>query len=419
MATTPPVVSAPEHFVAAGVDKCPTCEQSISHEKYQEIHGRIAAQQREEALRAERRLNERLSVQRAELQSQARDEAKRARAAADAAVAAAGKLSAEREAKARAEAEAAVAAATRASAEREAKARAEAKQAAEAAAAKTIAEAQQARELARRQLNEATSSQAQTLQKQREALEAATVEAVNAEKAKAFNERQKFEGKLETLQRQLQQKSAEELGEGAEVNLFEALKMEFPEDRVRRVTRGTAGADIVHEIVVRGRVCGQIVYDSKNRAAWRNDYVTKLRKDQLSAKADHAILCTLAFPTGAHQIYAQDGVIVVNPARAIVLAQILRKQILQTDSLRLSNEERSTKTSQMYEYINSDGFGQLWSEIDVKTDELLELDVKEQKAHAATWSKRGSLLKTVQKAHGTLTAEIEHIIGADKMPEPS
>ena len=125
------------------------------------------------------------------------------------------------------------------------------------------------------------------------------------------------------------------------------------------------------------------------------------------------MLCTLAFPAGAHQVYVQDGVIVVNPARAIVLAQILRKQVLQSDTLRLSNEQRSEKTSRLYDYINSDQFGQLWTEVDAKTDELLELEVKEQKAHAAIWSKRGSLLKTVQKAHGTMTAEIEHIIGAE------
>src|SRR5437899_3341789 len=82
----------------------------------------------------------------------------------------------------------------------------------------------------------------------------------------------------------------------AEVDLFEAIKGEFPNDEVTRVNKGAAGADIIHNVVHNGKVCGCIIYDSKNRNAWRNEYVAKLRQDQLSAKADHAILSTMVFP---------------------------------------------------------------------------------------------------------------------------
>jgi hypothetical protein len=37
--------------------------------------------------------------------------------------------------------------------------------------------------------------------------------------------------------RALENKTAEELGEGAEVDLFESLKSEFPEDNIRRVPK--------------------------------------------------------------------------------------------------------------------------------------------------------------------------------------
>jgi len=85
---------------------------------------------------------------------------------------------------------------------------------------------------------------AERLRGQRETLEAAKLEAVNGEKAKTFAERQKLEEKLAGLQRQLQAKTAGELGEGAELDLFETLRAEFPHDRFSRLKKGTAGADI-------------------------------------------------------------------------------------------------------------------------------------------------------------------------------
>ena len=169
-------------------------------------------------------------------------------------------------------------------------------------------------------------------------LEEAKDKAVNEANAEAFKERQKIEEKVSALKRQLEAKSADELGEGAEIDLFEALKEEFPEDHISRVKKGEPGADIIHEIVESGDTCGCIIYDSKNRKAWANKYVEKLRTDQIAEKADHAILTTHKFPAGAKQVHVQDGVIVVNPARAVAIASLLRKHIVQLHSLRLSND---------------------------------------------------------------------------------
>ena len=84
-----------------------------------------------------------------------------------------------------------------------------------------------------------TSAMETSLKTQREILERAKEDAVNAEKARAFEENQRLSNKVTEMQRALENKTAEELGEGAEVNLFEALKKEFPEDDIRRVPKGT------------------------------------------------------------------------------------------------------------------------------------------------------------------------------------
>lgn len=138
----------------------------------------------------------------------------------------------------------------------------------------------------------------QNLTSQREVLEKAKDDAINAEKAKAFEETQKLATKVNELQRALEKKTNEELGEGAEIDLFEALKQDFPDDNITRIAKGAPGADIHHIVMLRGKECGTIIYDSKNHKGFRWEHVTKLKADQLAAKAEHAILSTHKFPEG-------------------------------------------------------------------------------------------------------------------------
>lgn len=174
--------------------------------------------------------------------------------------------------------------------------------------------------------------------------------------------------------------------------------------------RGQPGADILHEVRNNGQVCGLIVYDSKNHAGWRESFVSKLKTDQIAANADHAVLTTSAFPAGASQIHVKDDVILLNPARAVEVVRIIREHIIQTHRLRLSGKEKSRKTEALYRFINSDRCHQLLGRYEKISDELLEIDVKEVKAHNLVWKKRGQLLREAQKLHSDYRAEIDRII---------
>src|SRR5262249_2915682 len=81
------------------------------------------------------------------------------------------------------------------------------------------------------------------LREERVVWEKAIDDAKNAEKALAFEERLKIQTKFEELKRAYEQKTAEELGEGAEIDLYEALKGEFEGDRIERINKGQPGAD--------------------------------------------------------------------------------------------------------------------------------------------------------------------------------
>lgn len=306
--------------------------------------------------------------------------------------------------------------------EREKTIRAEAKGQAEAEIKNQLKAAQAATTKAEQQLNQVRTQQDErvkvetdkALRKQREVLDKDKTTALQQAEAQGFRKYQKLQRQLEAAKRELEKKSAAELGEGAEIELYETLRGNFSGDRIKRVKRGEPGADIRHEVIHRGEVCGSILYDSKNHKAWRSDFVEKLKNDQLADKADHAILTTSAFPAGRHQLCVQNDVIVLNPARVVELVGILRTQILQAHRLRLGAEERVRKTEKLYEFINSDRCRQLLERHDTLTGSLLDLEKEETETHRRTWQTRGKLIRDVQKAHGDFRAEVDRIIeGAD------
>jgi hypothetical protein len=246
----------------------------------------------------------------------------------------------------------------------------------------------------------------------RKALEKAHAQALDLEREKNAAEMLKLERRLERLQAQVKGRAADDTGEGASIDLLEELKQEFPGDEIRRVRSAKEGADILQRVVEDGEECGRIVYSTKKRRAWRNEYLANLRADQLAARAEHAILATQVLPAGARQLHLQDGVIALNPARAVLVASVLRKHVVQLHGMRLSGVARADKAGKVYSFITSDRFKQILSQIEVDTKHLLDLDVKEKSIHDATWERRGRLIRSVERVRGELRAEVDRLIGS-------
>ena len=458
-------------------DTCPWCEQEIPPEKLEEISGKIALREREQSLAITAGLEQKFEAERIEAeatakanlelersQSVAREAAAREEARKTAEAAAAEKIAAaeairqqsEEALQARVEQERmAREAAEQASAARQAqleterqenaaalalakddaaaealRIRQEATAAAEAAMQATMTanvealaeantKAQAAEEKLAVTIEQHNAAMAARLAEQREALEKAKVEAVNAEKSKFFEENIKLTNKVEELKRALEKKSNEELGEGAEINLFEALKAEFPDDNIKRIPKGAAGADIRHIVMMNGKECGTILYNSKNHNQFRTDHVTKLKADQIADKADHAILSTYKFPQGTRHVHVQDGVVLASPARVVAIVTIIRRHMTQLHTLRVGRVERESKMAALFDFIVSEHCTQLLSRIEEQAEDLLELQAKEVKWHKNNWEKQGEAYKSIQKAKGVLETDIGRIIGTAADPEPA
>lgn len=125
----------------------------------------------------------------------------------------------------------------------------------------------------------------------------------------------------------------------------------------------------------------------------------------------------MKFPAECRQLEVREGVILANPARVLVLAEIFRDHVVRSYGLRLSNEEREKKTHELYEYITSERFHQHLDSIEKQTDKLLDIDVTEERAHRKVWETRGGVVKSLQKTHGNLRADVARIIGTSDLAE--
>jgi len=218
--------------------------------------------------------------------------------------------------------------------------------------------------------------------------------------------------KTKELERKLEAKTANSLGDGAEIDIYEDLKEAFEGkgDKIKRVLKGQSGPDIVHEVTSKGAPCGKIVLDSKNRQGWQNSYTSKLHDDMVEAKADYAILPSVVFPQGKRELWIQDGVIVVSPARVVELVRILRNALIRFHQITKSNEERSEKKSKLYDFINSEQFKQKFGDAGKLTDDLSEIDAKEHDAHTKVWEKRHEVVKKMKAVLGDIDDGISAIV---------
>lgn len=281
--------------------------------------------------------------------------------------------------------------------------------------AKTAAESKTAAaEEAARVLKETHESKTEArVSEVRLAMEADKLQAVNAANAARSEDNRKMSEQLADLQRKLDQKTAEQLGEGAEVDLYEGLKARFESegDKIERVGKGKPGADVIHTVKHNGMVCGKIIYDSKNHGQWRYDFAEKLAADKIAEKADHAILSTRKFPEGMKQLDVMDGVILANPARVVALVQVVRAHIVKSHALRMSNEEKALKSAELYAFITSTQYTDLLDRIDTQAQELLDMRVKEQKAHEKMWKDQDILYRSIQKTGAELSNRVDTILG--------
>lgn len=198
------------------------------------------------------------------------------------------------------------------------------------------------------------------------------------------------------LARKLEQGSQQTQGEVLELELEEILKAEFPQDEIMPVPKGVKGADVIHKIIDRsGRLCGQIIWESKKTKAWSEGWIQKLKDDQRAIKADLAVIVSIVLPTDVKGFSLRDGVFVCDVKLAINLASLLRYDLLKVSEANRALTGKDEKRDVVYAYVNSVDFKQRIQTIAEAFIEMKNDIDKEKRSYQAIWAKREKQVQRV------------------------
>jgi len=213
-------------------------------------------------------------------------------------------------------------------------------------------------------------------------------------------------------QRKAQQGSQQLQGEVQELALEDQLKQAFIYDEISEVPKGINGADVIQSVKTNfGILCGMIVWESKNTKAWSHQWVSKLKEDTRTLKADVSVLVTAVLPEGVNSFAQIDGIWVCDMNSAIPLAFALRERIIAVRNIQEANKGKATKAEVVYNYLISNEFKQrieVWIEYFKSRKEELEA---EKRYYTKKWEKEDkSIMKVVQNTAG-MYGDLQGLIG--------
>ncbi len=167
-----------------------------------------------------------------------------------------------------------------------------------------------------------------------------------------------------------------------------------------------------------GYHCGTIIWESKRTKSWSNDWCGKLKRDQISSKADISILVTKALPKSINNFGYVDEVWVTEQSYAHGLAIALRSGLLQMSLARRAAENKGEKVDNLYDYLASIEFQHRIAMV-VKSFQTMQKDlITEKNAITKQWKKREKQLEQVTESTLEIIGSLQSIMG-EKMPEIS
>jgi hypothetical protein len=221
-----------------------------------------------------------------------------------------------------------------------------------------------------------------------------------------------MQNKIEELKRRAEQGSQQLQGEVQEIELEALLSAQFSHDTIEPVPKGEHGGDILHRVLgPAGQMCGTIIWESKRTKNWSDGWLSKLRKDQQTAKAEIAIVISQALPKEVEGFDLIENVWVAHPRFTVPLATVLRQSLIELATARKATEGQHTKMGMVYHYLTGPRFRQRVQGI-VEAFSSMQDDLnKERRAIQKQWAKREEQLSRVMVATAGMYGDLHGIVG--------
>lgn len=217
---------------------------------------------------------------------------------------------------------------------------------------------------------------------------------------------------IEELKRKAEQGSQQLQGEVLELELEALLRTKFPTDSIEPVPKGEFGGDVLHRICgPLSQACGSILWESKRTKNWSDSWLTKLCHDQRAAKAELAIMVSVAPPQGLETFDYIEGVWVTSHRTAIPVAIALRQSLIEIPRARQSAEGQQTKMELVYQYLTGPRFCHRVRAIVEKFGDMQADLEKERKTMTKLWAKREEQIRCVIESTAGMYGDLQGIVG--------
>lgn len=237
-----------------------------------------------------------------------------------------------------------------------------------------------------------------------------------AAKEKTITDLQKA---LDDAQRKAAQGSQQLQGEILELDLEEALTQHFRDDDIIPVAKGVNGADINHTVRSQSGIdCGLIIWEIKRTKNWTDGWISKLKIDQRSSKAKMAVIISEVLPKQLESDMGFiDGIWVVKPKLAIILATLLRRNLLDVGRQKAVAVNQGDSAAALYSFVTSHEFSQQIESMVETYQEMTQQVNKERTAYERLWAQREKQAQKLLLSTANIVGSMQGHIGPASMPK--
>jgi len=230
---------------------------------------------------------------------------------------------------------------------------------------------------------------------------------------------EKADKKIKLLEEQIKKNQTPQvLGLLEEGVFLEKLEEMFPGDKFEHPGKG---GDIIHYVIDKEKEVGVIVYELKKVATFSKSHIIQTFEAKQKRNADYGILVTNAKRSKDDFGFSvSKNVIIIHPAGALVLVNIIRDHIVRISKLKLSVEKRKQTIQAVLEYIQGPSFRNGIETIIEDTKELYLSLTKEVKDHLKTWELRFNKYRNIHSGAYSIETKVVNLLanegGKKKLP---
>lgn len=193
--------------------------------------------------------------------------------------------------------------------------------------------------------------------------------------------------KIKLLEEQIKKNQTPQMLGLLEESIFlDKLKQSFPKDKF---THPGKKGDIVHYVREKGKDVGIIVYELKKVSNFNKKHITQAYEAKQKRNADYGMLVTNAKRSKKDFGFSvSKGILIIHPAGALVLINMLRDHMVKISTLKLSSEKRKKTINAVLQYIQSPQFRNGIEGVIEDTKDLYCNLTKEVKDHVKGWEVR-------------------------------